>query len=87
MKHLILTLTLAASAFAAPAMAFSVDTSSLTPVLTFPEPAPEPVTQGAGQSLAVAKLIERQSKHQQPYQLCPIKWFKLTCRRTTLSIN
>jgi len=46
MKPLFLTVTLAVSALAAPAMAMNVDMSSLTPVLTFPEPAPEPVTQG-----------------------------------------
>ena len=48
MKHLLLTLTLAASALVSPAMAMNVDMSSLTPVLTFPQPAPEPVTQGDG---------------------------------------
>ncbi|MGK7654749.1 hypothetical protein ACSQ76_20845 [Roseovarius sp. B08] len=48
MKSLLLTMALVASAFAGPAMAVSVDMSSLTPVLTFPEPAPEPVTQGDG---------------------------------------
>lgn len=48
MKQFILIPVLALSALAAPVMAQNVDTSSLTPVLTFPEPAPEPVTQDAG---------------------------------------
>lgn len=46
MKPLLLTITLAASTLAVPAMEMNVDMSSLTPVLTFPQPAPEPVTQG-----------------------------------------
>ncbi|MFN3207605.1 MAG: hypothetical protein ACE369_01125 [Roseovarius sp.] len=48
MKQIFLTAMLALTAVSAPAMAMNVDMSSLTPVLTFPEPAPEPVTQGAG---------------------------------------
>ena len=48
MKQLLLSATLALAAFSAPVMAMNVDMSSLTPGLTFPEPAPEPVTQGAG---------------------------------------
>ncbi|WP_201455393.1 hypothetical protein [Roseovarius atlanticus] len=48
MKQILLTVTLVLTALSAPAMAMNVDMSSLTPVLTFPEPAPEPVTQGAG---------------------------------------
>ena len=48
MKSFLITMMLVSSAFAAPAMAMNVDMSSLTPVLTFPEPAPEPVTQGDG---------------------------------------
>jgi len=36
------SITLAAS----PAAAFSLDLSSLFPTLTYPEPAPQPVTQG-----------------------------------------
>lgn len=40
-----LTVTLSLSAVAAPALAQSIDMSSLTPTLTYPEPAtPEPVT-------------------------------------------
>lgn len=31
---------------AAPAQAFNIDMSSLFPTLTYPEPAPQPVTQG-----------------------------------------
>lgn len=48
MKQILLTATFVLSTLAAPVMAMNVDMSSLTPVLTFPEPAPEPVTQGAG---------------------------------------
>jgi len=33
---------------AAPALAQSIDVGSMIPVLTWPEPAPEPVTQDAG---------------------------------------
>ena len=43
MKPLVTALLV--SLAAAPAMAQSVDVSSLFPTLTYPEPAPEPVTQ------------------------------------------
>jgi len=45
MKQLLLTTVIAFSTLSAPVMAMSIDTSSITPVLTFPEPAPDPVTQ------------------------------------------
>ncbi len=48
MKQILLTAAVALTTLGAPALAMNVDMSSLTPVLTFPEPAPEPVTQGAG---------------------------------------
>ncbi|MEO1140027.1 MAG: hypothetical protein AAFW87_11290 [Pseudomonadota bacterium] len=47
MKQLVATLSVALALVAAPAFAQSVDMSSMTPVLIFPEPAPEPVTQDA----------------------------------------
>ena len=43
MKPLLTALAL--SVATTPAVAFGVDMGSVTPVLTFPEPAPEPVTQ------------------------------------------
>lgn len=46
MKHALTALALSFSLIAAPTLAFSFDISSITPTLTFPEPAPAPVTQG-----------------------------------------
>ncbi|WP_417728596.1 hypothetical protein [Roseovarius sp.] len=45
MKHALTALALSFTAITAPTLAFSFDTSSLTPTLTYPEPAPAPVTQ------------------------------------------
>ena len=47
MKPYITALALALSLVTAPAQAFSLDMSGLFPTLTYPEPAPQPVTQGA----------------------------------------
>ncbi|MEX0316334.1 MULTISPECIES: hypothetical protein [unclassified Ruegeria] len=47
MKPLMIALSLTLATMAAPVMALSVDMSNLTPTLTFPEPAPEPVSQDA----------------------------------------
>lgn len=44
MKQLLIPFFLALLVAAPQAQAFGMDMSSLTPVLTFPEPAPEPVT-------------------------------------------
>ncbi|HKL20950.1 MAG TPA: hypothetical protein VJ904_04045 [Tichowtungia sp.] len=46
MKTLLSALFVAS--LAAPAAAMSIDMNSLTPTLTFPEPAPTPVTQDNG---------------------------------------
>ena len=43
-----LTLALSMSAAAIPAQAFNVDMGSLTPTLTYPDTAPEPVTRDQG---------------------------------------
>lgn len=47
MKQLFAAPMVAVALVALPAAAQSFDISSVTPVLTFPEPAPEPVTQEA----------------------------------------
>ena len=47
-KPALTAITLAVSLAAAPAVAFSIDASGLIPTLTYPEPAPQPVTQGTG---------------------------------------
>ena len=43
-----LTLALSMSVAAIPAQAFSVDTGTLTPTITYPDTAPEPVTRDEG---------------------------------------
>lgn len=50
MKPLVIAFALSASLIAAPAMAFSLDTSNLTRTLSFPEPTPETVTKDKAQS-------------------------------------
>jgi hypothetical protein len=47
MKPALTALALALTFAAAPAMAFNVDASGLFPTLSYPDPAPQPVTQGA----------------------------------------
>ena len=46
MKPAFTALALALTIAVAPAQAFSLDISGMFPTLTFPEPAPQPVTQG-----------------------------------------
>ncbi|MFB9148587.1 hypothetical protein [Roseovarius ramblicola] len=46
MKPTLTALAIGLTLAAAPAAAFNVDMSSLFPTLTYPEPAPQPVTQG-----------------------------------------
>jgi len=46
MKPALTALALALALAAAPAGAFSVDASGLFPTLGYPDPAPQPVTQG-----------------------------------------
>ena len=46
MKPALTAFVLALTLAAAPAAALGVDTSGLFPPLTYPEPAPQPVTQG-----------------------------------------
>ena len=43
MKHALTAIALTLSLAASPVLAFYVDMSTLTPTLTFPEPAPSPV--------------------------------------------
>ncbi|MET4103728.1 hypothetical protein ABIE58_003174 [Roseovarius sp. MBR-78] len=45
MKHVLTALAIILT-LAAPAQAFSITMDSLTPTITYPEPAPQPVTQG-----------------------------------------
>jgi hypothetical protein len=47
MKTALTALALALTFAAAPATAFNVDASGLFPTLSYPDPAPQPVTQGA----------------------------------------
>jgi hypothetical protein len=46
MKPAMTAFALTVMIVASPAAAFSVDTSSLFPTLSYPAPAPQPVTQG-----------------------------------------
>jgi len=46
MKPAVIALALTLSLGTAPAQAFSLDMSGLLPTLTYPEPVPQPVTQG-----------------------------------------
>lgn len=46
MKNLLMTLCLVS--FAAPVAAMGIDTATLTPTLTYPEPVSEPVTKDNG---------------------------------------
>lgn len=46
MKLIVTAIALSLSLAASPVMAFGINMSTLTPVLTYPDPAPEPVTQG-----------------------------------------
>ena len=48
MKQIVTAIALSFSLVASPVMAFGINMSTLTPVLTYPDPAPEPVTQGNG---------------------------------------
>jgi len=48
MKHLVFASVITLTSLAGPVMAQSLDMSSLTPVLTFPQPEPDTVTQEAG---------------------------------------
>ncbi|SLN23139.1 hypothetical protein ROG8370_00803 [Roseovarius gaetbuli] len=46
MKQIVTAIALSLSLAASPILAFGIDMSTLTPVLTYPDPAPAPVTQG-----------------------------------------
>ncbi|SHL75376.1 hypothetical protein SAMN05444414_1366 [Roseovarius marisflavi] len=46
MKQIVTAIALSLSLAASPVLAFGIDVNSLTPVLTYPDPAPAPVTQG-----------------------------------------
>lgn len=48
MKQSLIAIAIAVSLSASPVLAFNIDTSSLTPALTYPEPAPQPVTKAQG---------------------------------------
>ncbi|WP_297770904.1 hypothetical protein [uncultured Roseovarius sp.] len=48
MKPTFTAFVFALSLAASPVLAFSVDMSSLTPTLTYPDPAPQPVTKDQG---------------------------------------
>lgn len=46
MKPMLTALSLVLACATGPALAFGIDTTTLTPTISFPEPAPQPVTQG-----------------------------------------
>ncbi|KNX41378.1 hypothetical protein ROTO_20670 [Roseovarius tolerans] len=48
MKPILTAFVLAVSLAASPVLAFSIDAGSLTPTLTYPDPAPQPVTKDQG---------------------------------------
>jgi hypothetical protein len=45
MKRSLIVLAMTLSTAVTPAFSLGIDVGSITPVLTFPQPAPEPVTQ------------------------------------------
>ncbi len=46
MKQTLTALVLSVALTATPALAFNIDASTITPTISFPDPAPQPVTQG-----------------------------------------
>ncbi|WP_294609675.1 hypothetical protein [uncultured Roseovarius sp.] len=46
MKQIVTAVALSLSFAASPVLALGIDMNTLTPVLTYPDPAPAPVTQG-----------------------------------------